>query len=155
LKYIPVDERDRIITNLQTLGGLKAEGRKDYLMMTASEVNQLCHSHSAIIGAHTHNHPALSILNYEMQAEELATSKKILETIIQKEIIHFSYPFGSRKDFNELSIQAAKNTGFKMVCANYYGQVHRWTNKFAIPRILVRNWNGPAFSQQMNKFIQY
>jgi peptidoglycan/xylan/chitin deacetylase (PgdA/CDA1 family) len=155
LKYIPVNERDQIINKLQVWAGIETAGRKDYLMMTGDELFQLSQSPSAIIGAHTHNHPALSILDYENQIEEMATSKTKLERILQKEVVHFSYPYGSRKDFNLSGIRAAKATGFKMACANYYGQVHRWTNRYAIPRILVRNWKLNEFSKHVKTFVQY
>jgi peptidoglycan/xylan/chitin deacetylase (PgdA/CDA1 family) len=82
-------------------------------------------------------------------------SKTILKHITNKEIEHFSYPYGSRSDYNRDSVCAAKAAGFKMACANYYGQVHRWSNLFTIPRILVRNWTLDEFKQNAKKFIQY
>jgi peptidoglycan/xylan/chitin deacetylase (PgdA/CDA1 family) len=155
LKYSVVEERDRVLSVLRQWAGQKADGRPDHLMMTPDEVRRMGLSASAVIGAHTHNHPALSVLGYEDQLSEMRKSKKILEEIVQKEVLHFSYPFGSKKDYNANSIEAAKAAGFKMVCANHYGQVHRWTKPYAIPRILVRDWGVEEFRQKLKTFARF
>jgi peptidoglycan/xylan/chitin deacetylase (PgdA/CDA1 family) len=155
LKYCKPIERDSLISRLHNWAGAGAEGRRNYYIMTADEVKKMSLSPSAVIGAHTHNHPALCTLNYEEQLAEMIDSKTILKHITNKEIEHFSYPYGSRSDYTRDSVCAAKAAGFKMACANYYGQVHRWSNLFTIPRILVRNWTLDEFKQNAKKFIQY
>jgi peptidoglycan/xylan/chitin deacetylase (PgdA/CDA1 family) len=155
LKYCKVDERDQLVSSLSDWASADYHGRQSNLMMTSEEVKNMNSSASAVIGAHTHNHPALSILNYEEQLNEMQQSKAILESIIGKKVVHFSYPFGSRSDYNEDSMRAAKAAGFKMVCANYYDQVHSWTNRFALPRILIRNWTENEFKQNAKRFFKY
>ena len=155
LKYCKIDERDELMGSLHNWASIEPGGRQNYFMMTSEEIKNMSLSPSAVIGAHTHNHPALSVLSYEEQLAEMLQSKTILENIIGKKVVHFSYPFGSRSDYNRDSIRAAKAAGFKMVSANYYGQVHSWTNRFALPRILIRNWTENEFKQNAKRFFKY
>lgn len=155
LKYCKVDERDQLIGSLSDWASAGYRGRQSNFMMTSEEVKKMSLSASAVIGAHTHNHPALSVLSFEEQLNEMQQSKTILENIIGKKVVHFSYPFGSRSDYNEDSMRAAKAAGFKMICANYYGQVHSWTDRFALPRILIRNWTENEFKQKAKRFFKY
>jgi peptidoglycan/xylan/chitin deacetylase (PgdA/CDA1 family) len=101
------------------------------------------------------------MLSYDEQYREIATSKTLLEQHLHLPIDHFSYPFGSRKFlgakryYNADSIKAAKALDLKMVCANYHGQVHSWSNPYALPRILVRDWELPVFKNKMEQFFKY
>jgi len=154
LKYATPGERDELISQLREQAGSSANGRVTHRVMTKGEIKKLANSTSAVIGAHTHRHPALSALSSQEQEEEINKSKNILKEIIGKKIDHFSYPFGSKKDYNQQSVKICEESGFKMVAANYYGQVHRWTDRFQFPRILVRNWNRDVFTKQMQTFFR-
>jgi peptidoglycan/xylan/chitin deacetylase (PgdA/CDA1 family) len=154
LKYSTPQERSDLIDQLRSSANLTDKGRESHRLMAIDEVRQLGSSRSAIIGAHTHNHPALSVLSYDQQKSEIAQSKLILENIVQKQVTHFSYPYGSKKDYNADSVQISRETGFKIVCSNYYGHVHSWTHPLQIPRILVRDWDKKTFSEHVAKFFR-
>lgn len=149
LKYLPPKQRDEKVDQLRQMAKLPVNGRPSHRMLTVNELKQLGNSSAAIIGAHTLNHPALSVLPYEQQLEELRQSKTFLENALSKTVDHFSYPYGSKRDYNSDSIRACREAGFKMVCSNFYNQVHSWTDLYQIPRALVRNWDKPTF----DKFI--
>ncbi|MGZ3908604.1 MAG: polysaccharide deacetylase family protein [Flavisolibacter sp.] len=155
LKYSSIADREAALNQLHQWAGISESGRPDYRMMTTAEVREMSYSPSALIGAHTHNHPALSILDYEGQLAEMLGSKTILESVIHHKVEHFSYPYGTRADFNHHSMRAAREAGFKMVCANYYGQVHRWTSPLALPRVLVRDWSLEEFKLKTKRIFQY
>lgn len=155
LKYAQIEAREGILNQLRQLAGMNKCGRKTHRLLTTDEINQLGESPAAIIGAHTHNHPALSVLSYKEQTEEIRQSRKILENAIDKKIDHFSYPYGNKKDYNQDSLLACRELGFKIVCANYYGQAHSWTDVFQIPRILIRNWNRKDFKNHISKSFSY
>jgi peptidoglycan/xylan/chitin deacetylase (PgdA/CDA1 family) len=155
LKYSSVSEREKAISELHHWAGVDAAGRPGHFLMTQEEVKRMSSSASAVIGAHTHNHPALAVLNYEEQLAEMLQSKKLLEDLTGQEIVHFSYPYGSKADFNDETVRAARTVGFKMVCSNYYGQVHRWTDPYRIPRILIRDWKMEDFKLKTKQFWKY
>ncbi|PSL44943.1 polysaccharide deacetylase [Chitinophaga niastensis] len=141
--------------------GKSAMGRASHRLMTWDEVRDIGQSPFATIGCHTHRHPAVGMLTYEEQLAEIGASKEILEAILAAPQVHFSYPFGGRKFlgskryYNADSIRACKALGLQLVCANYHGQVHSWSNPFALPRILVRDWPLEVFRQHMEQFFKY
>ena len=155
LRWSVPDERDDLLSQLRKQAGLPAEGRSTHRIMTETEIKQLARSRSAIIGAHTHRHPALSTLSPQTQQSEIHESKRILKQILSTNIEHFSYPFGSKKDYDENSVRICKEAGFKMVCSNFYGQVHSWTSRYELPRILVRDWNMNQFKENMKIFFRH
>lgn len=155
LKYTRPAERNEIIDTLLLQAGLGREGRPTHRLMTTAELVKMGNSPSAVIGAHTHNHPVLSLLSYAEQAEEITRSRLILETMLNRKIEHFSYPYGMKKDVNGDSIRVCRESGFKIVCSNYYGQVHTWSDPMQLPRVLVRNWEAPLFELQLSKFFSY
>jgi len=68
-----------------------------------TQINDLKNDSLFEIGAHTVSHPILSRLSYIEQAHEIKKSIQHLEDILNIKIKHFSYPFGSKNDFNKSS----------------------------------------------------
>ena len=65
----------------------------------------------------------------------------------------FSYPYGGRKDYSKESVRICREIGFKKVASNFAGQMHSWTNRYEIPRCLVRNWGWRRFSKEVSEFF--
>ena len=148
-------DRDNAVKRIVNWSGLSREGRESHRMLTTQELIKLSKSKSSVIGAHTHTHPKLSLGSFQEQMDDIALSKRNLEKILNNKIEHFSYPFGSKEDYNAESVLVCKKLGFKMVCANYHNQVHRWHSKFELPRMLVRNWSLKEFKDKMNVFFKF
>jgi peptidoglycan/xylan/chitin deacetylase (PgdA/CDA1 family) len=150
-----------VMEQLYDWAGTTATGRPTHRLMTWDELKVMSQSPYVTIGCHTHRHPAVGMLSYQEQLEEIGKSKELLEQHLRLPVKHFSYPFGSRKFlgskryYNDDSIKASKASGLEMVCANYHGQVHSWSNPYALPRILVRNWELPVFKNKMQQFFKY
>jgi peptidoglycan/xylan/chitin deacetylase (PgdA/CDA1 family) len=145
--------RDAVIDELISWSGLEKVGRPTHRMLTFDEIKTFASSKAVVIGAHTHNHPKLSVCSKEEQYHEIASSKSNLEMLLERRVKHFSYPFGSKSDYNSHSLEICKTLGFDMVSANFHRQVHRWDNRFELPRILVRDWNADEFEVKMNSFF--
>ena len=64
----------------------------------------------------------------------------------------FSYPFGTKKDFDRASRQLCREAGFEKAAANFPGQAHTWTDRFQLPRQLVRDWPVGEFAEQLRSF---
>lgn len=149
-----------VIKQLQMWAALPEDGRPSHRMMNFQELAKMGDSPAAVIGCHTHRHAAVGVLSLEEQRQEISGSKQILEDIIKKKVNYFSYPYGSRKlmgrkrYYNAESIHIVKELGFEMACANYYGQVHRWSNAYALPRMLVRNWPLEEFQGKIKQFFR-
>lgn len=155
IKFNKREIRDNILQTLFEWANIPINSREEYRLMTNDELLKMDRSPSAIIGAHTDTHTPLSILNFNEQIEEVKKSKEFLESLLDHPVKYFSYPFGNRKDYNKNSVEACKQMNFNFVCANFYFQVHRWTNKYELPRALVRDWDFEFFKKQINKFFRY
>jgi peptidoglycan/xylan/chitin deacetylase (PgdA/CDA1 family) len=153
VKSCNVEDRAMLLEKIVAWSGHGQHGRPTHRILTTEELRKLASSPASVVGAHTHTHPRLSNCSYEIQLEEISHSKRILEETLGKSISHFSYPFGSIGDFNDDSVRVCGELGFKMVCANYYNQVHRWHHRFRLPRVLVRDWNEQTFSAKMKTFF--
>lgn len=155
LRFAHPDQIDAVLEQLRIWANLPKEGRESHRMMTWEEVRRMADSPAAVIGCHTHRHPALGMLPVEEQRREILESKERLEAILHRPLRHFSYPFGSRKwlgseRYYTRDTQAlCRDMGFDMVCANHYGQVHRWSNLMALPRVLVRDWDAQSFAHHL------
>jgi len=130
-----------------------SQGRASHRAMTYEELKKMDLSNAAVIGAHTHLHPSLGALTYEEQLKEIETSKNILEQHLNKKITHFSYPFGTIKDFNADTLDIMKKMNFQLVAANIPYLVHKNTDQYSFTRFLVRDWNSGEFEKQMQSFF--
>ncbi len=127
--------------------------KKEFRIITSEEIKIMSSSNFAVIGAHTHTHSPLSVYNYNEQYTDISVSKSILEKITGRKQEYFSYPFGSYKDYGFDSIEICRRLGFKLAFANYYDQARCWTDKFQIPRMIVRNWEFDSFKKHINKYF--
>lgn len=83
------------------------------------------------IGAHTMNHVKLSACDINKATEEIASSKKLLEKLLDKKITSFSYPHG---DYNKSLSSLVKSLGFSnaVTCKSEF--VTTDTNLLELPR---------------------
>ncbi|WP_294392505.1 polysaccharide deacetylase family protein [uncultured Clostridium sp.] len=86
------------------------------------------------IESHTVNHMHLDTLNYDEQLSEMKNSKDILENITGKNVTAIAYPFG---DFNDDSIKAAKEAGYKLAFTTHLGLSDRNDDIYALDRIYI------------------
>ncbi len=146
--------RKEIISQLFNWANLSTKARSQNRAMTCDELKKMSQSKYTTIGAHTHNHSKLSSLGFEDQFLEIEKSKKILEKITSKKITYFAYPFGTKADYNKNSIKILKHLGFNLGVSLFYGQVHSWTNKFEVPRMLTGNWKENEFSHKISEYFK-
>jgi len=120
--------------------------------MTVEELQLLARSRWVTIGAHTVTHPALSRLPLEDQRQEIIASKTQLEAWLGQEVLVFSYPYGTREDYAQETVDLCREAGFVKAAANFPAQVHSWTDPFQVPRQLVRNWPLEVFAKKLKGF---
>ena len=141
-----IDSRDPFYWDKKTQ--INDQGRA----LTTEELIKLSSSLLIEIGSHTLTHPHLSQLTLLRQEQEIKKSKEILEHIMQKEVISFSYPFGSERDYNEKIISLVQEEGYKYACSNTQGRVKLKSSIFTLPRRLVRNWAIEEFKAHFKEF---
>ena len=83
--------------------------KKGYLL--TEQLKILSNDPLCTVGAHTLNHHVL--INSENAKEEIVQSKRLLETLINKEVLHFAYPYGGPYAVSLENILDTKCAGFK------------------------------------------
>ena len=152
LKPLRFEERNIVLKELNEQTKQEEFGRKSHRALTRNELKVFASSKYVTIGAHTITHPQLSGLSYKEQEKEITTSKEMLEKWLNCSISIFSYPFGSKADYNSESVSICKKAGFYKVASNFPGQFHAWTDQMQIPRQIVRNWDSNVFKIKLNSF---
>lgn len=155
IKALTAAPRTEVMRLLHAWRGLPAAGRTTHRMMTTDELRRFSQSPAVVVGAHTHTHSRLKICPPQEQSTEILTSKKMLEDLLQQPIEHFSYPFGTKDDYSDVTREICRQAGFRIVSANYHNQVHSWHDPMALPRMLVRNWPLEKFQEQMKSFFHW
>ena len=123
----------------------------NYRSMSQEELIKLSQLKQTTIGAHTVNHPKLTLLTCEEMLFELSESKTTLERITGSPVTTCSFPYGSYNEetiaiCNDIEFQKGAATGFSR---NAYG----WTNPFKIPRISVDDEPIDVFSQKIQQLL--
>ena len=126
--------------------------RCKFRTLREDELRELAADPLTTVGSHTGTHPRLSSLSAKEQQTEIIGGHRRLEEMLGRKLTVFSYPFGNYGDFNADSRRICQAAGFSRAAANFPGQYFRNGDPLAIPRHLVRNWNGKAFKERMFRF---
>ena len=106
------------------------------------------------IGYHTINHYNMSKLSYDNQKIEIELGKEELESIINRQVKIFAYPFGNRYHYNADTLKIVKRN-FNFAFSNFEGLVHKDSNIYEMPRFLVRDWDLDNFILNIKRFFRY
>lgn len=116
--------------------------------LSKEAINEMS-SYGIDIQSHTVNHPNLDKMTYDEQLTELKESKKSLESMTGKKVYSIAYPFG---DFNDDSIQAAKDAGYILGFTTQRGLSDRGDNSLKLDRIYISSkYDMNTFKEILNK----
>lgn len=114
--------------------------------MNCDELRELADQPLVTIGAHTTSHAALSVLEPDQVRSEMADNRSYLERLLNREVLHFAYPYGDARACGareaaiarELSFISALTVEASPIFAEHRNRVHM------LPRISVRPTETPA-----------
>jgi peptidoglycan/xylan/chitin deacetylase (PgdA/CDA1 family) len=152
IKYSHFEERENMLSDFRTWAGITNTGRETHRLMTWNEAVKMSKSKSAVIGAHSVHHVPLSVINYNEQLKEIKDSKELLESRLQLPVKYFSYPYGAKKDYTIDTVNICKSLDFALSFSNFPGYIGRYTDRFQLPRVLVRNINLSEFKTHLKIF---
>jgi peptidoglycan/xylan/chitin deacetylase (PgdA/CDA1 family) len=155
LTYTKANVQQRVVETLINWAGIPGEGRETHMSLTSEKIKKMDASKCAVVGAHAHSHTRLSLYDYDEQYDDIKTSKDIIESITGRKVRYFSYPLGGKGDYNSDTIDICREVGFDIAFSNIHSQVHRWTDRYQVPRMLVRDWDIDQFRSQMEKFFRF
>ena len=148
-----VAQRQAALGQIHHWSNLSPEPRATHRMMTPSQLRALTATGLIDVGAHTVNHPLLRIESRQDQQLEITQSKAVLESILNRPVTTFAYPFGGRRDYTIDSIAAVRHAGLDLACSNFPGHLHPTADPMQLPRFLVRNWNAQEFRARLSTWI--
>jgi peptidoglycan/xylan/chitin deacetylase (PgdA/CDA1 family) len=152
LRPLPAADQRRALDQLAEWTGSTAP-RPEYRQMTVDELHQLEEGGLVEIGAHTMTHPQLSAHPPEVQHEEILASRASLEEILGHPVTNFAYPFGAVEHYNEDTVAVLREGGFTSTVTTTPGLVQRTTDRYRLPRQVVRDWDGDIFAQKLEEFF--
>jgi peptidoglycan/xylan/chitin deacetylase (PgdA/CDA1 family) len=154
LRPLAPDNRDDVVRQLREWSGVSAAARPTHRALSNDELRQLADGPLIEIGAHTVRHPQLGAIPAAKQQIEVLESKRHLERLLERPIVSFSYPFGTRRDYDATTVGLVKTAGFERACANVADRLTRRTSPWELPRILVRDWDGDTFARNLRAVVE-
>jgi hypothetical protein len=151
LRLLPPEEQRKVIDELVEWAGAGPVGRPTHRAMSPDEVASLAAGGLVEIGAHTVTHPVLAALPAAGQRDEIWGSKSRLEGILGHPVTAFAYPYGSPTDSTAETVTIVREAGFACACTTFAGAVWRGTDRFLLPRTLVRDWDGEEFLRRLGE----
>jgi peptidoglycan/xylan/chitin deacetylase (PgdA/CDA1 family) len=153
LRPMPEREQRKVLNQLRDLAGAPSSSRSTSRPLSPAEVIELDKEGLVEVGSHTVTHPVLSTLSAETQSSEIEQSKADLEEMLGRPVTSFAYPFGTRSDYSQETVAAIRRAGYHRACSNFAGVVGPDTDRFQLPRFVVRNWDGDEFNRRLGDWL--
>jgi peptidoglycan/xylan/chitin deacetylase (PgdA/CDA1 family) len=130
LKYMPLAERAERLLHLEQV---TASDPLTIPRMSQALTRDLSNRGFAI-GAHTVDHPILSLTTEREAMHELGTARETLEAITGARIDMLAYPNGRMNDFKRTHVDMARRAGYTSAVTTEPGTICTNTDRFLIPR---------------------
>lgn len=154
LRPLGFEEREAILTQLRTQIGCDEKPRPGYRAMQELEVRQLAASGLMTVGAHTVTHPVFSTQSIEVRRYELMESRRRLEGILGTHVKSFAYPFGGPSDIGDTPPELIQEAGYEVACSTIPRPLTVASDRWRLPRFLVRDWEGDEFADRLSGFFR-
>ena len=142
LKRVPDSRRREVLTKIDALIGMEPNPKRASLStpMTWNNVIEMANG-GMEIGSHTVTHPILSNVDSATLESEMTESKRQIESAIERTVEVLAYPVGTTGAYDEQTISAARNAGYRLACSYEYGPNNVSTlDRFALKRQHVERY---------------
>lgn len=153
LRPMAEHEQRNVLDQLRDLAGGPSTGRPTSPALSPAEVIELDAGGLVEVGSHSVTHPVLSGLSPAAQWTEIEQSKADLAEVLGRPVTSFAYPFGTRSDYTEETVAAIRRAGYHCACSNFAGVVGPDTDRFQLPRFVVRDWDGDEFNRRLGDWL--
>jgi peptidoglycan/xylan/chitin deacetylase (PgdA/CDA1 family) len=126
--------------NVLSILGKNNKLKYNNIFLDQKEIQYLSKQKLITIGSHSHSHYNFSKLTEEQTLSEFKTSKSILENMINKKILHFSYPYGGYQNINFKFNKLLKNLGYLSAVTTVRKKLYM-SDQFELPRVFINNDN--------------
>ena len=148
-------DRDERLAAWRAWAGVGERARDTHRVVSREELGALSRAAGITIGAHTMTHPVLARLAPEEQRRELEDSRTWLARALEHPVTSVAYPFGTRAEVSRETARAARSAGFDYAMANEPAAAWRWSSRWRVPRVLVRDWDAQAFERRLDAWFAH
>jgi peptidoglycan/xylan/chitin deacetylase (PgdA/CDA1 family) len=153
LHPLATSPRDARLAEWRAWAGVPAAGRTTHRAVTEEELRALATSPGISVGAHTVTHPSLAHIPPADQAREMTEARSWLERALGVSVGAAAYPFGTAGDVSGATVRAA-STICDYAMANEPGAAWRWSSRWRLPRVLVRDWEADVFERHLTTWLE-
>lgn len=123
---------------------------KDDSYLDWKDIDELAMTGLFSFGSHAMSHRKLSLLGDDEIIKEIGDSKKILEDRIKAPVDIFAYPFGCYGSFDDRSITAVRDSGYKAAVTTIAGFNFSGDDPYLVKRMRI-SWQDDTreFSKQL------
>ncbi len=150
LYALPQEERWRVIDQILIWASAESVVRSTHRMLTPPEICALEEGGLIEIGAHTVTHPFLSKLPAAAQQREIQENKVQLEDMLGHAVMSFAYPHGN---YSVETTSIVQEVGFSCACSTVPKSVGRRSDRFKLPRFVVKDWDGQEFAKRLSEWF--
>ncbi len=140
--FLKKQEQAQLINKIFYENRIETTPKTKVRFLNKENIKDLSKEDLIYIGAHTHYHQNLGILNVRETKEEITSSKKILEDLIQDPINFFAYPYGTKNSYKKSDYKILKDNGLKLAFTTEFNNYKLGSHSpFLIPRMGLGNFN--------------
>ena len=136
LKYAyPVLKEANIPATCFIVAGKPGSG--DARFMAWPDIKRIASEGLIEIGSHSLSHRSLGALGHEEICKETAKSKALIENELNYPVYAFSYPYGTRDDFNDEVVKAVRDAGYETAVTSMNGMNRGSQDIFRLKRTKI------------------
>jgi peptidoglycan/xylan/chitin deacetylase (PgdA/CDA1 family) len=113
-------------------------------IMNVAQLRQVAELAQVDIGAHTMDHCRMGLLSEHEMRRQATGSRSLLEQLLGRKVVFFSYPWGQLGDFSNLSSQVLAEAGYKAAVTTRWGSTNSIQRLFALRRISFEDTDSAA-----------
>ena len=154
MERIDSGPREEILADLFAAAGVLRASRTSHRMLTVEQAQGLHVSDGIEVGAHTLNHPRLSMISPTQQEIEIRHAKTRLQDLLDANVETFAYPFGQATDLGATTVRLVHAAGYSSAVAVRDLAVSRSSGLFELPRVGVADWDGDEFERRLEWWLR-
>ena len=147
---LDIDEQYQAMNTIRTWSGVSSIKTTERAM-TPDELIRIVEHGLIEIGAHTRHHSMLPQLPIGRQREEIISSKRDLEGLLNRQVAGFAYPNGSATDDTKRMVREA---GFTFACTSLQDVVRPQHDLYALTRFWQRDVDGETFLRALHWWMK-
>lgn len=148
MKLASLEERERLLEGMS--GGAP---RPENLSVDHDGLRAL-DGGAVTVGSHTRNHLSLAAHPADVQRKEIEGGVQDLSEWLGRPVDLFAYPFGTPGvDISDETRKLAREAGVSAAAVNDPRVCAVTTSRYALPRFLVRDWDGARFGDWLEREV--